>query len=68
MPPGEEGSTHGNIADGDAPRRRQRRRRIFRRSTEKKNPENLEFVCAIILGLYYHIRYIDDIYAWSFLV
>ncbi|XP_008648426.1 serine-rich adhesin for platelets [Zea mays] len=43
MPPGEEGSTHGNIADGDAPRRRQRRRRIFRRSTERKNPENLEF-------------------------
>jgi len=54
MPPGGAGSTPGNIADGDVPRRR----RIFiRRSTEKMSPENLEFVCAVDLGIGFMLSY-----------
>jgi hypothetical protein len=55
MPPGG-GSTPGNIADGDVPWRRSR---IFmRRNTEKMNPENLAFVCAVLgFGLCYHITH-----------
>jgi hypothetical protein len=58
MPPGE-GSTPGNVVDGDVPPRRPRCR-IPRRSIEKTNPGNLEFVCAN-LGIYnrVYICYID---------
>ena len=46
MPPGGGSSTPGNVADEDVLRRLIRCRISSRRSIEKTNPGNLEFVCA----------------------
>jgi hypothetical protein len=50
MPPGGGSSTPGNVVDGDV-LRKLRCRISSRRSIEKTNPGNLEFVCAN-LGIY----------------